>query len=180
MMWIQKAIEISNAKIKYVSLVDKAANKRQFLIAKNNGGQTLLYGYGRILKADNDTHYVTGVVYEPGVTDAHGNFMREEEIRKAAYWFFQNSSKADIQHSFRAESGLSVVESYVAPCNMEIGGEPIIKGSWIMTLEVTDAGIWKAVQSGRLTGLSMGGTGTYGAPGTVEKNGQHYLHGIIL
>ena len=31
---IQKAIEISDAKIQFVSLVDKAANKRQFLVTK--------------------------------------------------------------------------------------------------------------------------------------------------
>jgi len=122
---------------------------------------------------------VTGVVYEPGVKDAHGNFMREDEIRKVAYWFYQNSSRADVQHSFKEANGLSVVESYIAPYDMEIGGEPVVKGSWIMTLEVSNVAIWKVVQGGELTRLSMGGTGIYGAPGTVEKNGQHYLHGTI-
>ena len=180
MNMFNKGIEISEAIIQFVSLVDQAANGRPLLITKATNNQAQIFGYGRILKADNDTHYVTGVVYEPGVKDAHGNFMREEEIRNAAHWFYQNSGRADIQHSFKETNGLTVVESYVAPCDMTIGSEPVAKGSWVMTLEVADAEIWKAVQTGKLTGLSMGGTCRYGAPGTVEKNGQHYLHGLIL
>ena len=38
-MKVEKAIEISDAKIQFVSLVDKAANKRQFLITKADDGQ---------------------------------------------------------------------------------------------------------------------------------------------
>jgi hypothetical protein len=97
---IEKAIEISDAKIHFVSLVDKAANRRQFLITKAEGGQAHFATLGKILKVDEQTHYVTGVVYEPLVEDAHGNFMTEEEIRKAAYWFAKNGDKVDLQHSF--------------------------------------------------------------------------------
>lgn len=42
---IQKAIEISDAKIQFVSLVDKAANKRQFVfsIFPVDGGEDKLF-----------------------------------------------------------------------------------------------------------------------------------------
>ena len=36
---IAKSYEISDAKIVFVSLVDKAANKREFLITKSEGGK---------------------------------------------------------------------------------------------------------------------------------------------
>ena len=81
---LKKAYEITDAKIQFVSLVDKAANKRQFLLKKAEDGQAAFTTYGRIIKADADNHYVTGIVYEPMEEDSHGNFMTEEEITKAA------------------------------------------------------------------------------------------------
>jgi len=159
---IEKAIEISDAKIRFVSLVDKAANKKSFLITKAEDGSAQFATYGRIIKADAETHYVTGVVYEPLVEDTDGNFMTEDEIRKAAHWFAKNGDKIDIQHSFEAADGVTVVETYIAPCDMTVGDEPIVKGTWLMTVEITDADIWKAVEDKEITGFSMGGVGKYG------------------
>lgn len=161
MKQVQKAIEISDARIQFVSLVDKAANKRQFLITKAENGSAQFSTLGKILKVDDATHYLTGIVYEPLVEDAHGNFMTEEEIRKAAYWFAKNGDEVDIQHSFEAVNDISVVENYVAPCDMEIGGEPVVKGTWVMTVEVSNPDVWEAVQKGEITGFSMGGLGKY-------------------
>jgi len=158
---IEKAIEISDAKISFVSLVDKAANKRQFLITKANGGQARFSTLGKILKVDAGTHYVTGVVYEPLVEDAHGNFMTEAEIQKAAHWFAKNGDKVDVQHSFEAVEGVTVVETYIAPCDMTVGETAIVKGTWIMTAEVENAEVWEKVKKGEVTGFSMGGVGSY-------------------
>ena len=158
---VQKAIEISDAKIQFMSLVDKAANKRQFLVTKQEGGQAQFATTARIVKVDDATHYITGIAYEPLAEDAHGNFMTEPEIRKAAYWFAKNGDKVDIQHSFEKAEGLSVVENYVAPCDMTIGETPVVKGTWIITVECANDEVWQAVQKGELTGFSMGGVGKY-------------------
>lgn len=160
-MQVQKAIEISNAKIQFVSLVDKAANLRQFLITKAENGRASFSTYGKIVKVDDATHYITGIVYEPLVEDAHGNFMTEDEIRKAAFWFAKNGDKVDIQHSFEAASGVTVVETYIALSDMQIGDELVAKGTWLMTVEVSDPAIWEAVEKGEVTGFSMGGMGIY-------------------
>lgn len=162
-MLVKKAVEISDAKIQFVSLVDKAANKRQFLVTKSETGDgTAQFStLGRILKVDEATHYVTGIVYEPLVEDAHSNFMTEAEIQKAAYWFAKNGDKVDLQHSFEAVDGVSVVENYLAPCDMQVGDTPIVKGTWLMTAEVTNPDVWAAVQKGEITGFSMGGVGKY-------------------
>ena len=97
---LRKAYEITEAKIQFVSLVDKAANLRTFLLKKEDGGKAAFTTYGKILKADPENHYITGVVYEPMTEDSQGNFMTEAEITKAAYYFAKNSGQVDVQHSF--------------------------------------------------------------------------------
>lgn len=158
---IEKAYAITDAKISFVSLVDKAANKKQFLITKAEHGSASFASYGRIVNADADSHYITGIVYEPLTEDAHGNYMTEQEITKAAYWFAKNGNQVDVQHSFEPLEKAAVVESYVAPCDMSIGEQAIKKGTWMMTVEVDDPEIFEKVQKGEITGFSMGGVGKY-------------------
>lgn len=158
---LQKAYEITDAKIQFVSLVDKAANKRQFLLKKEAGGRATFTTYGRIVKADAENHYVTGIVYEPMAEDSHGNFMTEDEITKAAYYFAKNGNKVDLQHSFEPLDGAAVVESWIAKADFEIDGEAIRKGTWLMTVEVADESVWEGIEKGDITGFSMGGLGNY-------------------
>lgn len=158
---IEKAYAISDAKISFVSLVDKAANKKQFLITKAEAGSASFASYGRIVNADAESHYITGIVYEPMTEDSHGNYMTEEEITKAAYWFAKNGNQVDLQHSFEPLEDAAVVESYVAKCDMEINGQSIKKGTWLMTVEVNDPDVFEAIKKGEITGFSMGGVGKY-------------------
>lgn len=159
---VEKAYAISDAKIQFVSLVDKAANKRKFLITKSSDGKSASFQtFGKILKTDEESHYVTGIVYEPMAEDTDGNFMTESEIEKAAHWFMKHGGNVDLQHCFEKASGVDVVESFVAKSDMEIEGIPIIKGTWLMTMEISDADVWSAVQKGDITGFSMGGVGSY-------------------
>lgn len=158
---VKKAYEITEAKIQFVSLVDAAANLRTFLVKKAEDGRAAFTSYGRIVKADPESHYVTGIVYEPMTEDSQGNYMTEEEIAKAAYWFAKNGNQVDLQHSFEPMEGAAVVETWIAKADFEIGGEQVRKGTWLMTVEVTDPGIWAGIESGDITGFSMGGVGNY-------------------
>ena len=170
-MKVEKAFEISDVKVQFVSLVDRPANKRQFLITKAEGGKARFSTLGKILKVDEESHYVTGVVYEPLAEDTQGNFMTEDEIRKAAYWFAKNSDKVDLQHSFEEAKDISVVESYVTLCDMEIDGEAVSKGTWLITTEVQNPEVWEKIQKGEISGYSMAGIGNYSEADTkVEKN----------
>lgn len=161
MSGIMKTRSISNAQIQFVSLVDKAANKKSFLIAKAENGQASFSAYGKIVKTDTDSHYVTGIVYEPMTEDSQGDYMTEEEIRKAAHWFAKNGDGIDIQHNFEKFEKAEVVENWIAKADFEIGKEKIKKGTWLMTVEITDPDVWAAVEKGEITGFSMGGTGIY-------------------
>lgn len=154
---IGKAREIFDAKIQFVSLVDAAANKRKFLMTKAKDGTCSFVNYGRILKADNESHYVTGIVYEPMTEDTDGEFMTAEEIRKAAYYYVKNSENVDIQHSFEPDKSCSVVESWIAKADFSYGGQDVKEGTWLMTVEVTDDDLWDKIQKGEITGFSMGG-----------------------
>ena len=156
-----KAYEITDAKISFVSLVDKAANLRKFLITKEADGKASFTTCGRIVKTDAANHYVTGIVYEPMTEDSHGNYMTEEEIVKACYWYSENGDKVDLQHSFEPLDGCSVVENWVAKADFKVGDEEVKKGTWLMTVKVTDGDVWKGIENGEITGLSMGGIGNY-------------------
>ena len=158
---VNKAKEITDARISFVSLVDKAANKRPFLIVKNEDGKAAFTTYGRIIKSDDNRHFVTGIVYEPMTEDAHGNYMTADEIAKAAFWFAKNGNKVDLQHNFVSEEGTAVVESWIAKSDCDIGGETVKEGTWLMTIEINDDSLWQSIQNGEITGLSMGGLGVY-------------------
>ena len=153
---IGKAREIFDLKIEFVSLVDAAANKRKFLLAKSKDAKNFT---AKIVKADPETHYVTGVVYEPMTEDTQGDYMTEEEIQKAAYWFAKYGSGTDIQHSFVRDEHCSVVESWIAKADFTIDDEQVKKGTWLMTVEICDDELWSAIEKGEITGFSMGGSG---------------------
>lgn len=187
---LEKAYEISDARIQFVSLVDRAANKRRFLITKAQGnpaglsvtkaegGRARFTASGRILKIDRESHYLTGIVYEPMTADAHDNFMTSAEITKAAHWFMKHGGRMDLQHSFQEAGGLNVVESFVAPCEMRVGGQTVPEGAWVLTVEVRNEAVWAAVRKGEITGFSMGGIGRY-SEANVNLNVQKEETGMI-
>lgn len=180
---VKKAYEITDAKISFVSLVDKAANKREFLITKASDGKANFRTYGRIIKTDAENHYITGIVYEPLVEDSHGNYMTEDEIVKAAYWFAKNGDRVDLQHSFEELSEASVVENWVTKSDTTIEGEDLKKGTWLLTVEVTDPEVWESIEKKEITGFSMGGIGAYSEEDTdletVQKDDSKQKKGII-
>jgi len=158
---LRKAYEITEAKIQFVSLVDKAANLRTFLLKKADDGKATFTTCGRIVKADPESHHVTGIVYEPMAEDSQGNYMTEDEITKVAYWFAKNSNQVDIQHSFKPFKDGAVVESWIAKADFAIGEEQVKKGTWLMTVEVNNPKVWESIEKGDITGFSMGDVGTY-------------------
>lgn len=177
---LQKAYELTDAEISFVSLVDKAANKHTFLIMKADNENASFTTYGRIVKADAESHFVTGIVYEPMAEDSQGNYMTEAEITKAAYWFAKNGNKVDLQHSFEPLENAMVVESWVAKADFTIEGQTVKKGTWLMTVEVTDEAVWDSIQKGEITGFSMGGVGHYSEENVaLSDDGEKGVKGLL-
>jgi 2'-5' RNA ligase len=111
-----------------------------------------------IWKADDTDHRVVyGVVLHPGVTDSQGDDVSAEEIEQAAHRYLVESRKHDLQHAETA-APVEVVESYIAPADLEVAGRPVLKGSWVMASHIRDDAIWAEVQTGAITGYSIGGS----------------------
>lgn len=152
-----KKRELLNATISHVSYVNKAANKKKFFLTKSEGDVNLTFEKEvKIIKGEDEAQkLVYGVVYEPEVLDAHGDFMNAAEIEKAAHTFMTEYRQIDKQHNFTAGAG-ELVESYVAPADMTVNEQVITKGSWVIVTKATDE-IWEAIEKGDITGYSMGG-----------------------
>ncbi|MCD7757513.1 MAG: XkdF-like putative serine protease domain-containing protein [Clostridiales bacterium] len=176
---IKKSIEIYDAKISFVSLVDRPANRRAFLLTKSedNPGMMSFSGVGRFLEKDvnheavsyidggqteYEQHYVTGVAYEPNVADTDDNFMTEGEIEKMAHWFMKNGRMVDEQHSFDPDPACHIVESWIAPQDLTINDQPVSKGTWLVKVEVDSPDVWSKIETGDITGFSIGGLAKYG------------------
>lgn len=147
---------ITNLIPSHVSIVDKAANKRSFLLMKS-GQQPNVEADVKLLKRDEAQQIVYGVVYEPDVVDAHGDFMDAGEIEKAAHVFLKEFRNIDKQHDFTSKVG-EVIESYIAPADFELGGQTVTKGTWMMAVKVVDD-VWQSIEKGEYTGFSLAGYG---------------------
>jgi len=108
-----------------------------------------------ILKQDDEQQLITGIVMEPDTVDSQGDKVSKEEIQKAAFKFLIKSRTIGLQH--KKKGPLDVVESFIVPDNMEMGGQKVKKGSWLMTVKVNDGKVWQNVKDGKYTGFSIGG-----------------------
>jgi hypothetical protein len=117
----------------------------------------------RLLKADSP-HVVYGVVYEPCSKghnvcklDTQGDWVTPEELRKAAWAYMEKSRTVGSQH--RGPAKAVPVESFIAPVDMDVDGETIKKGSWVVGVKINDEATWEKVESGILNAFSIGGKG---------------------
>jgi hypothetical protein len=100
---------------------------------------------------------VYGVVLTPGVTDSQGDDASAQEIEKAAHRYLVESRKHDVQHS-GTPADVNTVESYIAPQDLTLFGQKVLKGSWVMATHIADPDVWQRVQKDDLTGYSIAGT----------------------
>ena len=110
-----------------------------------------------IFKADDEKRIVYGVVLEPDTRDLQGDVLGIDTIEEAAHKYLIASRLVGDSHSRSAAA--EVVESYLAPADIQLGGQSISKGTWIMGVHITDEEMWRAVKAGEYTGFSIGGTG---------------------
>ena len=111
------------------------------------------------------------VVLAPGEVDTQDEWMKAEEIEKAAHQYLVKSRVVGVQHSKVADS--EVVESYIAPQDMDFDGQygpqVVTKGSWVIGIKVNDPELWQKVLDGEITGVSVGGVGVKeGSPDDKE------------
>lgn len=146
--------KLKDISIKFISLVDKAANHREFIF-KSDGK---LDGVIHIRKVDTEKRLVLGVVYTPNEIDSQGDWADEEAIEIAAHDFLKNHflHNVDANHNFEPEKGY-VCESWIIR-----GNDPLFpdekEGTWAVVIHVEDDTTWEMVKAGDLSGLSFAGT----------------------
>lgn len=94
---------------------------------------------------------VMGEVLIPRVTDAQGDRVDAETVEKAAHAFLQQSRHLGTNHRQFKEVG-EVVESFIA----REGDPDFTPGAWVMAVKCSPH-VWEKVQTGELTGFSIGG-----------------------
>lgn len=113
-----------------------------------------------IIKIDKAQQIVGGIVYEPDEVDTQGDFTDKKEIEKAMNRFMikyaTNTKRIKINHEGK-KLFFPIIESFIPEQDIQKGGETIKAGSWWLMVKVTNDRIWKKIESGKLTGFSMGG-----------------------
>lgn len=134
-----------------------------------------------ICKINPQKRLVMGVVYEPNIIDAHGHFMKVEELETTAHRFMFGLSTGaagmDFMHSMDKGSGIPV-ESFLAPVDFTLGTQKIIKGTWLINSFVRDDDVWNRILKGEIRGYSMAGHAEHGDqvagnPGDQVSKGAH-------
>lgn len=104
---------------------------------------------------DEELKQVTYVAMIPDSTDLHGDYTSEQEVRKAKESFNKSMMRANLFHMAMTDS-FSVIESYLAPCDMILNSQFVKKSTWLMTLQVHDDDVWQMIKDDEITGISIG------------------------
>lgn len=113
-----------------------------------------------VIKALNEElMQVTYVAMLPDSTDLAGDFTSAEEVRKAKESFNKSEQRANLFHMSMTDT-FAVIESYLAPADMILNDQAVLKGTWLMTLQINDSDLWELVKSGDINGISIGAEAT--------------------
>ena len=110
----------------------------------------------KIAKAVNEElKQVTYVCMLPDSTDLQGDYTSVEEVRKAKESFNKSHQQANLFHMVNTDQ-FEVIESYLAPADMVLNSIAVLKGTWIMTLQINEDSLWQMIKDGDVIGLSIG------------------------
>jgi hypothetical protein len=105
-----------------------------------------------------EERFVLGVVLEPEEVDSQKHIYSEADVRKAAHNFLEVHARMGLMHTEDVTGKIKILESFVAPVNMEIDGVAVKKGTWLLGARIVDDELWEGVKNGKFNGWSIGGT----------------------
>lgn len=146
--------EISDMKIKLISIVKEGANQKEIIYKDSKFHECLRVDFS---KSDEEQGVVYGLVYAPNEIDTQGDFANANEIKKAAYTFMkeQDMHCVDINHNFEYAPAF-ICESWIVKENDPFFSEV---GAWAVGIKLESDELKQMVKSGDLKGLSMYGSG---------------------
>lgn len=110
------------------------------------------------VQKDAARQIVTGPALIPDKPDREGDVVRKSTIENVAYDYMAEHQMVDEMHDEQARDDHSVVESYVAPQDIDLGDESVPAGSWIVSVKLSDDA-WERVEQGEFSGFSIQGAG---------------------
>jgi hypothetical protein len=115
----------------------------------------------KFMKIQKKEQIVGGIIYEPNSVDTQGDFTDAKEITKAMFKFMERyaegTNRIKVMHKGNAHK-FPILENFQPRVDMQIGNDTVKAGSWWMMVKITSPEVWKDIESGKLTGFSMGGT----------------------
>lgn len=136
---------------------------REIKLPSESTQQILSKGIKRVVRKDDseEERYVLGIVLEPlkemGTNDVQQDTYSAANVRKACYGWMEDYGTLGLQHQIKLAGQVKVLENWIAPDDCVIGGQQVVKGTWLMGVRVIDDNLWQAVKDGTLTGFSIGG-----------------------
>lgn len=94
-----------------------------------------------------------GAVLIPNIPDSGGDVLDEETIRKVSLIFNRQVNLIDVQHTLQSVG--SLLESYITDDEIHFLGNTYPKGTWFVSVDVTDPEIQDAIRNGEYTGFSI-------------------------
>lgn len=112
-----------------------------------------------IAKREEVKRLVIGPVLIPDVFDAQDDIATEEEVEEAAHTFMMRANEPGICGVMHRDFSrdIRLVESYILRQDLEIDGETLPKGTWMVGFKILDDDVWDQVLRGELRGFSMHG-----------------------
>lgn len=104
-----------------------------------------------------EQRFILGVVLMPETVDAQGDIYDAETVRKSAHDWMRRFRNLDLQHKIFINGLAEPVESYIAPTDLEVNGQAVKAGTWLLGVRVVDDELWRKVKAGELTGFSING-----------------------
>lgn len=113
-----------------------------------------------VLTKDSEGKQVFGIVLVPEKKDKEGDSYTKEAIEEACYRFNRDFMNQSYRHNhLLTKDQVSIIESYIAPCEMKLGNAVIKEGTWLMRSSVDDDELRREVKEGVIKGFSIGGFG---------------------
>lgn len=109
-----------------------------------------------IIQKSEAEQIVTGAALVPDRPDREGDVVSADNVREVAYDYLEKHQKVDEMHDRQPRGDHSVVESYVAPQELQLGEETIPEGTWVVSVRLGDEA-WEKVEKGMYTGFSVDG-----------------------
>lgn len=157
-----KKRRIKKAKVRFLSLCPKGANKLPTIFKDDNSFEVSMLSKGM-----DEEGLITAIVYAPEFRDSQGDIASAQVIKDMAYEAAQEGYSIDLRHDFKP---ISKDRAFVAEHFLVQKGDPRFEGlkdyegnpvdatgSWGVVVKVLDEELKKLYREGAWGGISMAG-----------------------